>query len=242
MSERALRRTRCLTAVENMPPATKAEFRAIVENVGPLQEWPLIELELMTQSNRNVTTIKYAERYKLTLFMLGNACPPSLYAKWLIGRRMLRDTAACEHVISLINDHQDGKLASKTTWVLPSKVTCDYKDGLGGRGRTHPWDGVGAPPPRGAGNMFFVKPVETPLWAHAHPGEWWLAVGVLRAQNVNALPIPRGFTAAAGSEREVKIVPWHDDGGCYQWAPDDMADEDGTSPMPVRPSKVSRSV
>jgi hypothetical protein len=78
---------------------------------------------------------------QLTLFLLGNRCPPTLFVEWFIKRSMLRDHAARMHVADLIQQHKTGKLeaAGKTTWIMgttKSKPLCLRK---------HKWDGVGDP-------------------------------------------------------------------------------------------------
>jgi len=89
---------------------------ARVENeIGPLLSWPHAEATLMLKDH-----IVMAERFRLTLFLLGNGLNPTTLAEWMITRRMLRDDSARNHICSMLDAHRTGKLEAKqyTTYVM----------------------------------------------------------------------------------------------------------------------------
>ena len=62
----------------------------------------------------------YKDRFKLTVFLLNNRCPPPLIAEFYLVRGVLCDHSAKLHVASIIKDHRDGRLEEKgvTSYVM----------------------------------------------------------------------------------------------------------------------------
>jgi hypothetical protein len=58
----------------------------VEEQVGSLCRFP-VELREMFLSRH----LHYAARFRLTVFLLANRCPPTLVAEWYTVRRMLKD-------------------------------------------------------------------------------------------------------------------------------------------------------
>lgn len=147
----------------------------IEEQVGSCLTWPVRMTEALLS-----THLHFPERWQLSLFLLGNRCPPVLMADWYLKRGMLKDKAACEQVADLIKKHKTGELErqGRTTWIMDATVTKPVWD------RKHPWDGVGDP----AENKNQV--IETPHfasdWQHEH--HWDTAVQLLK------MPAPAVFT------------------------------------------------
>ena len=109
----------------------------IEEQMGHCMKWPYRFTEMMLSRH-----LRFPERWQLTLFLLGNRCPPSLFAEWYVKRGMLHDKSARDQVIDIIKKHKSGELEQqgRSTWVMdamaPPKPVWDRK---------HPWDGVGEP-------------------------------------------------------------------------------------------------
>ena len=177
------------TWINALPAYEKDLFDAIVENVGPLLEWPPRKMALLVCDH-----LLAPMRFELTLFLLGNQCPPNLYAEWLLKRGMLRDEKARYSVAELIKKHKANKLATQTTYHLPFRLTTDLPPAK----RRHTWDGVGDPWPDDASRML---PVEGPTAVmHEEGWRWDQAYAVLTNKSQKILPW--------GSEpMTVKIVP-----------------------------------
>ena len=64
-----------------------------------------------------------AERFKLTCFLLGNRCPPTVLVDWYLMRGCLHDEAAKMNVAAVLKQHLEGKLekytrrGSSTQWL-----------------------------------------------------------------------------------------------------------------------------
>jgi len=91
----------------------------IEEHVGNLKRWPT-RIGTMLLSKR----IHFKERLQLTLFVLANKCPPTVYVKWLLRRGMLRDVSARNHIKSIILGHKTGKLEAdgRTAYVIDATL------------------------------------------------------------------------------------------------------------------------
>lgn len=109
------RREAVNAAVYNLPPSIAAEFENLVDHVGPLNRWPINVAEAIVSSH-----LTYLSRFQLTLFLLGNRVPPSLFVSFFLKRNMLRDISARRHVAGLLLAHKSGKLEAdgKTAWIL----------------------------------------------------------------------------------------------------------------------------
>lgn len=159
------KRMDALEKVENLNNADAKLFAAIVENVGPLNEWQGNTLTQMMSKH-----LVHHERLNLTFFLLGNRCPPDLYAEWLLSRNMLNDMKARNHIAGLIKDHKLGLLTRFTTYMLPFRVTAIPKPSFQ---RKHPFDGVGEALPPDSHWSRFQFPVETPLAMMKEEGWRW---------------------------------------------------------------------
>ncbi len=85
----------------------------IEDHTYQLQWWPKYQRELLLESD-----LKYAGRFQLTIYLLGNRLTPVTIASWFVGRNMLKDQAAKKHVAELIRAHMDGKLAKYDVYVM----------------------------------------------------------------------------------------------------------------------------
>ena len=102
-------------AVYAMTPLTATEFDALVDHVGPLNRWPINMAEAIVS-----THLTYQPRFQLTLFLLGNRVPPTVFTAWFLSRNMLRDVSARRHVAGILLAHKTGKLEAdgKTAWIV----------------------------------------------------------------------------------------------------------------------------
>lgn len=192
-SQKRAQRAELLDKVEALKPGDAQLFGMIVENIGPLSQWPLHNLSQMLSSH-----LTYQSRINLTLFALANQCPPTLYAEWCVSRNMLRDNSAHLHVANLIKEHKAGQLTRFTSYLLPFRVTAAPKPS---KLRKHPWDGVGDPMPPDATAEAFIFPVETPNIMETDGWRWDQAYALLTNQRnlTGKLPLSRSIP-------EVKIV------------------------------------
>jgi hypothetical protein len=174
-------RSALLDKIEALKRIEGALLGSIVENVGPFSQWPMHNVEQMLSSH-----LTYQPRINLTLFMLGNQCPPDLYAEWIISRNMLKDKPARTHVATLIKEHKAGELSRFKTYLLPFRVTAPPKPMAD---RKHFWDGVGDPMPKDAPPSAFVFAVETPgpIFMSLEGWRWDKAYGMLMNDKVGAL-------------------------------------------------------
>jgi hypothetical protein len=85
----------------------------IEDHTYQLQWWPKYQRGLLLESH-----LKYAGRFQLTIFLLGNRLNPVTIASWYLGRNMLKDQAAKKHVAELIRGHMDGKLTKYDVYVM----------------------------------------------------------------------------------------------------------------------------
>lgn len=130
MRQRQAQRIEALSRVEG------SLLLDIEEQIGSCMKWPGRFTEMMLS-----THLRFPERWQLTLFLLGNRCPPSMMVDWYTQRTMLKDKAARDQVADLIRQHKDGTLEQqgRTTWMLEATVTKPPWQ------RKHKWDGVGDP-------------------------------------------------------------------------------------------------
>ena len=140
----------------------------IEEQIGSCMKWPPRFTEAMLS-----THLHFPERWQLTLFLLGNRCPPSLMVEWYMKRGMLKDKSARDQVADIIRQHRDGALESKgiTTWVMGATDTKPLSE------RKHKWDGVGDPA------QDKQQTIATPTFAFdfMHEWHWTEAIKMLKA-------------------------------------------------------------
>lgn len=125
--------------VERIEAMNRIEGRILLdveEQVGSCLKWPNQFTEMMLSSK-----LHFPERWQLTLFLLGNRCPPTLITEWYLKRNLLSDKSARDQVADIIRQHKDGKLEQqgRTTWIMNATVSKPPWD------RKHKWDGVGDP-------------------------------------------------------------------------------------------------
>ena len=197
-AEKRAERARLLSIIEAFKAAESRLFKGILEQVGPLAQWPLHTLSQMLS-----THLTYQPRINLTLFVLGNHCAPDLYAEWCMSRNMLKNKAAHLHVANLIKEHKAGQLARFNTYILPFRVSAPPKPL---NERKHPWDGVGDPMPSDAPPSAFIFPVETPKMMDTDGWRWDHAFAELTTSyHLYHLP------SSSRSVPEVKIVEEQDE-------------------------------
>ena len=135
--QRAIVRQRQASRIEALSRAHGRLLLDVEEHVGSCIRWPSNLTEAMLS-----THLLFPDRWQLTLFLLGNRCPPSVFVTWFLTRHMLHDKAARDQVIDIIVKHKSGELErqGRTTWMMdataPPKPPCIRK---------HQWDGVGDP-------------------------------------------------------------------------------------------------
>jgi len=199
----AKRRNALLDTLEQLDSAQESLAAFIFDCIGPANEWPVNTLEMFCSKH-----LMFAGRFQLTLFMLNNGCPPEYYAEWLLRRNALRDDSARFHVAELIAKHQDGLLESKTSYIMPARLTVDRHVPL--YERKSNWDGVGeavTAQDRIENPNVYFRPVITPNCAHGTE-EWrWLkAYAMLRNNKIDAPPANRLFAKVNNDFRRVQIV------------------------------------
>ncbi len=114
-----------------------SELLATIEDlIGRVITWPWRFTDAMLS-----THLRFAERWKLTAFLLANRLPPTIIAKWYLQRGMLKDKAARNEIINIIRQHKDGTLERKgyTTWVMDAVATKSVLH------KKSVYDGVGDP-------------------------------------------------------------------------------------------------
>lgn len=114
-SVNADRREAVNMAVYRMSPLIATDFDELVDHVGPLNRWPVNMAEAIVS-----THLTFQQRFQLTLFLLGNRVPPTVFIAWFLRRNMLKDISARRHVAGILLAHKTGKLEAdgKTTWVV----------------------------------------------------------------------------------------------------------------------------
>tara|TARA_R100000951_G_scaffold114443_2_gene118768 strand:+ start:1287 stop:1874 length:588 start_codon:yes stop_codon:yes gene_type:complete len=173
--QRVVMRKRQADRIEAMGRAEGRALLDIEEHIGSCIKWPPHFTEMMLS-----THLRFPERWQLTLFLLGNRCPPSLMVEWYLSRNALKDKSARDQVADLIRQHKDGTLEQqgRTTWVL------DATEDLPAILRKHKWDGVGMP----AENK--TRAIFTPSFAFdwQHEWHWDEAIAVLKEPYVKVTP------------------------------------------------------
>ena len=123
-----------VSALLQLDDGEKRLLRAIEDQLGKVILWPAYLREMFLSSH-----LRFNERFKLTLFLLGNALPPTLIVKWYVSRKMLKDDAAHRNVAEIIKMHMDGTLEERGYLVYTLNATKSKPYAL----REHRWDGVG---------------------------------------------------------------------------------------------------
>ncbi len=87
----------------------------IEEHMGHTTTYPVHIQNLLLSKH-----LAFAGRFSLTLFVLQNGLPPTLYVEWLIGRGMLRDWEARTHIANILTANMTGKLeeTNKTAYKM----------------------------------------------------------------------------------------------------------------------------
>ena len=96
-----------------------------------------------------------AERFKLTCFLLGNRCPPTVLVDWYLMRGCLHDEAAKMNVAAVLKQHLDGKLEKYKTWIIDPVA------------------------PNGDDSPLHLYEIVTPDFAEAYPEYWQEAIKAL---------------------------------------------------------------
>ena len=104
--------------VNALPPELGKQLDLIFEQIGNVQDLPLWLTRLLL-----TTHLVYGDRESLTLFLLGNRCPPDLIVDWYIARKMLWDMSARMDVASVIKGHKAGKKPRKKVFI-PNWRSC----------------------------------------------------------------------------------------------------------------------
>ena len=129
-------RDETLRALLHMNNDHLRQFRTIEDLLGSVIYWPAFLREMFFSSH-----LRFNDRFKLTLFLLGNALPPTLIVEWYITRKMLKDDSARRNVADLIKKHMTGELEQRGYLVYMLDATTCKPYVL----REHKWDGVGDP-------------------------------------------------------------------------------------------------
>lgn len=181
--QRAILRQRQTERIEALERGHGRLLLDIEEQIGSCIKWPYRFTEMMLSRH-----LRFPERWQLTLFLLGNRCPPTLMVEWYLKRDMLSDKSARDQVSDLIRQHKTGKLEQqgRTTWVMDATVTKPIWE------RKHPWDGVGESPENK------TQVIETPSFAFdwEHNYHWDEAVKMLQA-GVPGGGVPKLFAERA---------------------------------------------
>lgn len=197
MHQKAAMREQLQHKIETMKPCDATLFKRIVDFIGPVKEWPLHTITDMLS-----THLTYGSRVGVTLFALGNTCPPDAYAQWLVQRKMLHDASARMHVANLIKDHKMGLLHKFTTYMLPFRVTINKPIAE----RRHKWDGVGDPVPMNAPSSAFLYNVELPNGGFMEKEGWRWDAGYKLLTGTTPIGFHPAVAAALDGHPQVKIV------------------------------------
>ncbi len=91
--QRAIMRQRQTERIEAMGRLEGRCLLGIEEHVGSCLKWPHRFTEMML-----LPKLHFPERWQLTLFLIGNRCPPTLMVEWYLKRGMLSDRSARDQV------------------------------------------------------------------------------------------------------------------------------------------------
>ena len=122
-SDRELRAVRFATLEDagmRLKPFERKLLDRVEEQVGSLQRFPIDLMEMFLSRH-----LHYAARFRLTIFLLANRCPPTLVAEWYTQRGMLNDKSAVDHIISILKAHMGGELEAKniTAYVMDATLS-----------------------------------------------------------------------------------------------------------------------
>lgn len=217
MDRKRVMRLEALDKIDNLNAFEEAIFNVIHEHVGPLGQWPAHNLSQIMS-----THLVSGDRINLTLFLLGNSCPPDTYAEWLLSRNMLKDNSARNQVAGLIESHKAGRLTRFTCYKLPYRVTVETPKSIAltvaqqkkmfDSGVKLVPAGYGDPIDRDSGPSALIFPVETPKIMDTDGWRWDFAVAMLKNGPITTLPHRL-------HQPQVQVVPMQDpdddDGGMY---------------------------
>lgn len=115
IAENAAARARADALAMALTPDEREQLSELEDHINPLSTWPPKMAEAMLSPH-----LKYSNRLALTFFVLGNGLVPTVYAKWLITRKMLKDDSARNHIANMIKEHMTGELEKKgvTTYMM----------------------------------------------------------------------------------------------------------------------------
>jgi len=155
----------------------------IEEQMGNVGTYPVHIQEMLLSKH-----LSFGARFSLTLFILQNGLPPQLYAEWLIGRGMLRDEAARNHVASIIKDHQDGKLEETAKTAYKMHATAPNGDALPLADR--------------------VQTVLTPNFARMWQTSyfWGAAIATLQNKNITATTVSAEWKKQAAATKIARVL------------------------------------
>ena len=111
--EHAARRKTVSDVLLQMSPVDRLLLRRVTDQVGCLGDWPVGCVEDLLS-----THLTFTKRFTLTVFLLGNRCPPVLIAEWMLRRRQLHNFDARKHVIGILQAHKSSTLEDKTFWEI----------------------------------------------------------------------------------------------------------------------------
>lgn len=91
---------------------------AIEDKIGlPCNSWPVRHTEQMLS-----THLRFSDRFGLTVFLLGNRCPPCLIVEWYLTRNMLKDQSAKDNIVEILYKHMTNQLEAFSTFTVNSQV------------------------------------------------------------------------------------------------------------------------
>lgn len=154
--------------LDRLPAAHLKKLQAIEEQIGSLLLWPLSLQRDMLGSH-----LLFPKRFQLTLFLLGNRCPPVLMAEWYLLRGMLKDQSARDNIIELIKQHKNGRLDKYS--VRPVHKPSVSIPAMFSTARNR-WSEIGVTSDQ------LQIPVETPTWSEDHDYFWTDAIDLIKFQ------------------------------------------------------------
>ena len=87
-----------------------ALYKQIDDFMPHLTKWPSAMMQLFVLGTNDTGMLTFADRFKLTTFLLANWLSPTKIAQWYLTRGMLRDKSARDHVADIFASHISGKL------------------------------------------------------------------------------------------------------------------------------------
>lgn len=128
-----------LKSYKPLPKRTVELWGEIVDNIGPLREWPPKIRNLFFQEN-----IRHSDRFKVAIFAFVNGLDPALLLEWADCMSLCRDQSARRELVQLLttfltDPHKYNRMYGFNVYFNRYEyVDGEVKFNLP-RGQLHPW-------------------------------------------------------------------------------------------------------